>query len=250
MKCQNWSAKVNYPKKTVNQNCYKSMGTTKRTDDILAGLELALYEVLKPENLNVWVSVRTRSITGILKDAGVDMNFSSAFLEELRNVGLIETDSCGAGMKYMVKTDHIPDVKFLVKKIYDNHKARYAKGRVNDGYPSSDKRDLRPKVYGKKGETQHGESGPVKIIPTEVARLGDVGYVVRDSVIYECMVIGIAYDTSDRKRILYTVECYRGKSAEGEDIYNVISNVGRKEFHRNVESALAAIHIFKYVKRK
>lgn len=226
------------------------MGTTKRTDDILAGLELALYEVLKPENLNVWVSVRQRSITSILKENGVDMNFSSAFLEELRNVGLIETDSYGAGLKYMVKTDHIPDVKFLVKKIYDNHRARYAKGRVSDGYPSSKRSDLRPMNYGRGKDATKSESGPVKIIPTEVARLGDVGYVVRDNVIYECMVVGIAYDTHDRKHIFYTVECYRGKNAEGEDIYNVISNVGRKEFHRNVESALAAIHIFKYVKRK
>lgn len=220
------------------------------TEDILTGLELAVYDVLKPENLNVWISVRQRSITGILKSNGVDMNFSSAFLEELRNVGLIETDSSGAGLKYIVKTDHIPDVKFLVKKIYDNYKARYAKGRVNDGYPSSNKRDLRPQVCGKKVEMQYGENGSVRVIPTEVARLGDVGYVVRDSAIYECMVIGIAYDARDRKHILYTVECYRGKTAEGEEMYNVISNVGRREFHRNVESALAAIHIFKYVKRK
>ena len=69
------------------------MGTSsKRTEDILAGLELALYEVLKPENVNRWISVRERSITGILKDAGVDMNFSSAFLEELRNIGFMETE--------------------------------------------------------------------------------------------------------------------------------------------------------------
>ena len=41
------------------------------TDDILAGLELAVYEVMKPENLNVWISVRQRSITSILKENGV-----------------------------------------------------------------------------------------------------------------------------------------------------------------------------------
>ena len=231
------------------------MGTTSKcTEDILAGLELALYEVLKPENVNRWISVRERSITGILKDAGVDMNFSSAFLEELRNIGFMETESYGAGLKYKVKTDHIPDVKFLVKKIYDNHKERYSKGKVDDGYLSSAKSDLRPMNYGRGKDAIRSESGPVKVIPMEVARLGDIGYVVRDNVIYECMVIGIAYDAQDRKAILYTVECYRGTmktEQEGEKpVYNIISNVGRKEFHRDIASALAAIHIFKYVKRK
>ena len=92
------------------------------TEDILAGLELAVYEVMKPENLNVWVSVRQRSITSILKENGVDVNYSSAFLEELRSVGLVETDSCGVGLKYKVNTTNIPDVKFLVQKIYDNQR--------------------------------------------------------------------------------------------------------------------------------
>ena len=219
------------------------------TEDILAGLELAVREVIKPENLNVWISVRDRSITKILKSCDVDMNFSSAFLEELRNVGLIETTSSGVGLRYIVKSDKIPDSKFLARKIYDNHRARYAKGTVNDGYPSSRKGDLHPKAFHETNITD-SKSGPVKIIPAEVAHLGDIGYVVRDNVIYECMVIGIAYDAHDRRHILYMVECYRGKSEQNEDVYNIISNVQRKEFHRDIASALSAIHIFKYVKRK
>ena len=219
----------------------------KSIEDILAGIELAVSEVIKPESLNVWVSARERSITGILKQCGVNMNLSSAFLEELRNVGLIDTALSGAGLRYMVKSSEIPDAQFLARKIYDNFKDRYAKGRVNDGYPTSSKRDLRP--LKSKDNKKIDENGSPKYVPIEIARLGDIGYVVRDNVVYEVMIIGIAYDTYERKRVLYTVENYRGKNSEGQDVYNVISNVGCREFHRTVESALAAMRVFKYVKR-
>ena len=65
----------------------------KSTEDILAGLELAIREVIKPENLNVWISARERPITKILEECDIYVNYSSAFLEELRNVNLIETAS-------------------------------------------------------------------------------------------------------------------------------------------------------------
>ena len=217
------------------------------TEDILAGLELAVYEVMKPENLNVWVSVRQRSITSILKENGVDVNYSSAFLEELRSVGLVETDSCGVGLKYKVNTTNIPDVKFLVQKIYDNHKARRAKGTVNDGYPTSSSGDLRPMRH--VSHSSAGRSGAVKIIPAEIAQLGEIGYIVRDNSIQEVMVVGIAFDSQERRRVLYTVESYR-KGDEGQDFYNVIQNVSRHEFHHDIASAVAGIPIRKYVKRK
>lgn len=135
------------------------MKTTERTENILAGLELAVAEVVKPEHLNCWMSVRQRSITGILKNCGVDYNYSSAFLEELRNVGLIETTSSGVGLRYMVRSCEIPDAAFLARKIYDNHKERRAKGRVNDGYPASSRGDLTPKRVGKKICGKSGQYG-------------------------------------------------------------------------------------------
>ena len=225
------------------------MKTTERTENILAGLELAVAEVVKPENLNRWMSVRQRSITGILKDCGVDYNFSSAFLEELRNVGLIETSSSGAGMKYMVRSCEIPDAAFLARKIYDNHRERYAKGRVNDGYPTSSRGDLTPKRVSKK--ICVGESGPVRVIPAEIAHLGDIGYILYDNEIKEVMVIGISYDTHDRRHVVYTVEMYRkGSVPEGEgDIYSV-ETTPRCKFYKTITDLVQNIHIQKYVKRK
>lgn len=223
------------------------------SEDILTGLELAVREVVKPENLNRWVSVRERSITGILKACDIDVNFSSAFLEELRNVGLIETASSGVGMRYMVRTCTIPDAQFLARKIYDNHKARHSKGTVNDGYKTSPSSDLRPLSRKTSNEIDMRQNGPVRVIPAEIAHLGEIGYIVRDNSVYEVMVIGIAYDSHDRKRIVYDVECYRGtvKNDAGEEqIYNVIQNVSRKEFFKDIASALANISVYKYVKKK
>ena len=223
------------------------------SEDILAGLELAVREAVKPENLNRWVSVRERSITGILKDCGVDVNYSSAFLEELHNVGLIEIASRGVGMRYMVRTCTIPDAQFLARKIYDNNKARRSKDTVNDGYKTSRASDLRPLSNKNSNEIDMHQNSTVRVIPAEIARLGEIGYIVRDNSVYEVMVIGVAYDSADRKRVVYTVECYLGtvKNDAGEEpLYNVIKNVSRKEFFKDIASALANISVYKYVKRK
>lgn len=224
------------------------MKQIQKTEAILAGLELAIREVVKPENLNKWVSVRERSITKILKECEVNINYSSAFLEELRNVGLIETTSSGCGMKYMVRTLQIPDASFLARKIYDNFSERYAKGRVNDGYPTSCKSDLRPKRYAKESSTV-GRSGAVRVIPREIASLGDIGYVVQDNIIKEAMVVGVCYDSVDRRHIFYTLETYR-KDQDGREYYNVISNVMRRDFHKTIAEAVGSMPIHKYVKRK
>ena len=195
-----------------------------KTEEILAGIELAVGEIIKPENLNTWISVRQRSITSILKECGVDYNYSSAFLEELRNVGLIETTSSGCGLRYMVRSLQIPDSAFLARKIYDNFKERTRKNKANDGYPSSPSGELRPMP--KKRNLECGRNGAVKVIPAEIAHLGDIGYIFRDNEIKEVMVIGISYDTHDRKHVVYTVETYR-TGENGDDYYNVIQDIPR-----------------------
>lgn len=218
-----------------------------KIDATLAGLELAVKLMIRPENLNKWISVREKSITNILKASEVDINFSSAFVEEMRNVGLIETTSSGAGMRYMVKTLQIPDVKFLAQKIYDNYKERKRKNKVNDGYPSSSAGDLVPDGARKRQVKERG--GAVKIIPREIAKLGDIGYILRDNQVKEVMVIGISYDSHDRKRIVYDVEACR--HAEDDNVYyEMISGISRMQFYKTVEEVLKTIKITKYVRRK
>lgn len=221
--------------------------TQEKIDATLAGLELAVKLMVRPENLNKWISVREKSITNILKAAEVDINFSSAFVEEMRNVGLIETTSSGAGMRYMVKTLEIPDSKFLAQKIYDNFKDRKRANKVNDGYPSSTAGDLVPEGARKRQTKSMG--GPVKIIPHEIAKLGDIGYILRDNQVKEVMVIGVAYDSQDRKRVVYDLETCRQRD-NGEWVYETISLIPRTHFYKTIAEVLKNVKIAKYVRRK
>lgn len=220
-----------------------------KIDATLAGLELAVKLMVRPENLNKWISVREKSVTNILKASEVDINFSSAFVEEMRNVGLIETESSGAGMRYMVKTLEIPDSKFLAQKIYNNYKERKRANKVNDGYPSSSAGDLAPDGVRKRQVKAIG--GAVKIIPHEVAKLGDIGYIVDDNAIKEVVVIGVYYDCNDRKRVVYDLESCRRLDGEAESYaYEVIGTYPRSRFYKTVGEALQSIKICKYVRRK
>lgn len=221
--------------------------TQEKIDATLAGLELAVKMMIRPENLNKWISVREKSITNVLKAAEVDINFSSAFVEEMRNVGLIETTSSGAGMRYMVKTLEIPDSRFLAQKIYDNFKDRKRANKVNDGYPSSRAGDLVPEGARKRHPKAMG--GEVKIIPHEIAKLGDIGYILRDNQVKEVMVIGVAYDSHDRKRVVYDLESCRQRD-NGEWVYETISLIPRTQFYRTIAEALKNVKIAKYVRRK
>lgn len=220
----------------------------KSTEDILAGLELAIREVIKPENLNVWISVRERPITKILEECDIYVNYSSSFLEELRNVNLIETASKGAGMRYRILSDRIPDIQFLARKIYDNYRARVNKDSVFDGYSTSTKQDLTPPKSFQKKEIGDN-SGSVKVVVKTVANLGDIGYVLQDNVIKEVMVIGVSYDSNDRRKVVYKLETYRQES-DGEIYYNIISDFPRCKFYSTIEEALRNIPIQKYIKRK
>lgn len=219
-----------------------------KIDATLAGLELAVKLMIRPENLNKWISVREKSITNVLKSAEVDINFSSAFMEEMRNVGLIETTSSGAGMRYMVKSLEIPDSKFLAQKIYDNYKDRKRANKVNDGYPSSSAGDLVPEGARKRQVKASG--GSVKIIPHEIAKLGDIGYIVDDNSIKEVMVIGISYDHKDRKRIVYDLECSRRLEGQIESYAYDAGSYPRSRFYKTVAEALQSIKVCKYVRRK
>ena len=56
------------------------MNKKEKRDEILTGLELAVSEILSPEHMNVWISVKERSITKILAQAGVNVSYSSAVM--------------------------------------------------------------------------------------------------------------------------------------------------------------------------
>lgn len=221
----------------------------KTSEEIIAGIKAAVLQLVTPQNLNVWRSVRDASITALLKTHGVDYNYSSAFIEELKTVGLIETTGQSCGRKYMVRSCVIPDADFLARKIYDNRQARLRKGKEFEGYAASRVSDLRPRSSSAAKKLQ-GRNGPVKVVPREIAPLGSMGFILHDNEIKEVMVIGISYDPQDRRHVVYTVEMYRkGSVPEGErDIYNVLTTP-RCKFYKTITDLVQNICIQKYVKR-
>lgn len=220
-----------------------------KKEETLLGLQLAITDVMKPENLNRWVSAREASITKLLVKNGVNMNYSSAFLEELGKLGYVERQGQGCGLMYMVKTTTIVDSEKLALNIWDNFQARYSKKKGTlDGYQDSKKSDLRPKVN-RKRDISKGENGAPTYIPKEYAKLGDMGYIITDNQIVQVRLIGIHY-APDGKKVLYDVDM-SFKNDLGEQRWTVVPDICCGRFFRTPEQAAEYLmkKIVTYVKR-
>ena len=61
-------------------------------DEVRAGLELALEEILNVQNMNVWISVKDRPIGKILESAGVEKKYNPYVMKALVKLGLVEEE--------------------------------------------------------------------------------------------------------------------------------------------------------------
>lgn len=123
-------------------------------DEVRAALELALEEILNVSNLNVWINVKERPIGKILESAGVEKKYAPYVMKALAKLGLVEEEGEMSGKRYMVKSQIIPDIKYLVKTIHEEAKAERKsyyvpvgerKAEDFEGYPASKSSDLQPK---------------------------------------------------------------------------------------------------------
>ena len=227
------------------------MNKKEKRDEILTGLELAVSEILSPEHMNVWISVKERSITKILAEAGVNVSYSSAVMEELKKIGLVEQDGIGRGMAYKIISNVIPDSEALAKRIYDNFKERRKNGNTYD-IPASSPSDLRP--FRPKSRRDTMECGAVTIIHNEIAKLGDLGYIITNDSIVEVRLVSVHYADDDFQKILYDVEMSIETKDENEQKiteYVVVRNVCRGKFFKTPDDAAAFLvrRCLKYTKR-
>lgn len=223
------------------------MNQKQKREEILTGLELAISEILSPKQLNTWISVRERSITSILNDAGVNINFSASVMEELKAIGYVEREGNGNGMRYKILTDVIPDYKALCEKIYKNFQERYSKKKMFDGYPASKPSDLRPKRARK--PKMPDMNGTTKVVLKEPSPLGSIGYIIANDHIQECKLIGIRYADQEFKKVLYDVEIM--KEVESNRDYETIKDICMCRFYATPEDAAQALirRCVKYIKR-
>lgn len=227
------------------------MTKERKREEILTGLELAVSEILSPKKMNVWISAKERSITKILSDAGVNVNYSSAVMEELKKIGLVEREGTGMGMMYKIISNVIPDSRAFAERIYENFKERYNKGKTYD-MPASRPSDLRP--FRPKSRRNLTEHGTVTVIPNAIAKLGDMGYIITDNGIAEVRLVGVHYADDDFQKILYDVEksiYINDESGEQKTGYVVVRNICRGKFFKTPDDAAAFLvrRCLKYTKR-
>lgn len=252
----------------------------KREEEIKTSLELALEEILRFDRMNVWISVRERPITKILEESGSTKNYSPFVLKALSKVGLVEVDGKNSHQRYMIKSQVIPDIKFLTDTIYNDYNERYTKYQNNrylkikelkaeinefDKYPPSPKSDLTPKrTYSRKDAQQDLEFSPAVKVKRQVVipTLGDMRFALKDGEIVEGKIVSLHY-ADDRKSILYNLEIVNSKwqsiykdleNSETSAIpekYCVMIDLGVKDlFETPMEVAeYLTRHTLKYIKR-
>ena len=177
---------------------------TKR-EDIIAALELALQEILRVDKLNVWISVRERSVVKILQEAGVTKDYSSSVMAKLKEIGLMETEGSNGFMKYRIVTNVIPDVKRAATEIYnivlEKKRSYFNSDKLSPSRPS----DKYPKYS--KTKTMDDFEEPGKIIKGKrkiiMPQLGDLRYMVNDNRIKQVRIVGIEF--GDNEKILCKV---------------------------------------------
>lgn len=256
-----------------------------RTDEeIRVGLELALSEILKVENMNTWIAYKDRPISKILQEAEVDVKYAPLVMKALAKVGLVEEEGERAGKRYIIKSQIIPDIQFLVNKIrqemkekgqeyqqryMDKRKGSEEKANTFDGYPYSKPSDLRQKrAYKRKDAHQDVYSSqPIKqkrqiIIPT----LGDMRFAILGGIIMEGKIVSVHY-AEDGKSVLYNLEVVNTEWLDWDNMpedgsvdfdgveetkkYITIDNVGVKDLFETAEIAANYLvrNAIKYIKR-
>ena len=183
-----------------------------RKEDIIAALELALQESLRVDKLNVWLSVRERSIVKILQDAGVNKDYSSSVMAKLKEIGLIETEGAKGFMKYRIVTKIIPDAQRTAEEIYniflEKKRSYFNSDKLSPTKPS----DNRPKYC--KNKTMDDFEKPGKVIKCKrkiiMPQLGDMRYMVNDNHIKQVRIVGIEFGDSEKILCKVSYRCTEG----------------------------------------
>lgn len=169
-------------------------------EDILAGLELAISEVINTSK-DRWVSVRELSIVKVLKEFSVNKNYSVAFMDVLKSHGLLETSGNRAGLMLRFSSTVIPDFAVLAREIYDKHKELSALKTK----PS----DLRP-LKRKKEQEQQSSAVSTRRRFT-MPNLGEPVFTVYDNKIRQAIVLGSKIDKlssapAKNRGLYYTID--------------------------------------------
>lgn len=214
---------------------------TNKNEKLIA-IELALGEVLNVEKMNTWISVKDRSISSVIKEAGVHKNYAPIIMDELQKLGLVEKEGERSAMRYKISSNVIPDISHLASKIYKrfSDKAKFGNSLRNEGYPESDKRDLKPFFPKTVKEDITPYSSKPKVLKgsraVKLPNLGDMRFIIDNNKIVEGRIISLHYG-DDGKRFLYNLEIINEKWVE--EVYETeqpdfVNKTEYEEYHNNL----------------
>lgn len=215
-----------------------------KRENILAALELVLAEILRVDKMNVWISVKDRSIASILQSGGVNKNYSAIIVDEMKKLGLVEGEGERSGMRYKIISNVIPDVSRLALTIYN----RFSKNiRPTEGYPESKKSDLFPLIPKKNKSENYDPKTTIIRRKIILPSLGDIRYIIYNNRITEGKIVGMYYHGENDKEVKYQIrianpeyqECCEsiGEDESASDQFIMVFIYGLKELFENPESA-------------
>lgn len=215
-----------------------------KRENILAALELVLAEILRVDKMNVWISVKDRSITSILQSGGVNKNYSAIIVDELKKLGLVEGEGERSGMRYKIISNVIPDVSYLALTIYNRFSKKI---RPTEGYPESKKSDLFPLIPKKDKSENYDPKTTIIRRKITLPSLGDIRYIIYNNRITEGKIVGMYYHDENDKEIKYQMrianpeyqQCSESieEDEPASDQFIMVFIYGLKELFENPESA-------------
>jgi hypothetical protein len=215
-----------------------------KRENILAALELVLAEILRVDKMNVWISVKDRSIASILQSGGVNKNYSAIIVDELKKLGLVEGEGERSGMRYKIISNVIPDVSRLALTIYNRFSKKI---RPTEGYPESKKSDLFPLIPKKNKSENYDPKTTIIRRKIILPSLGDIRYIIYNNRITEGKIVGMYYHGENDKEVKYQIrianpeyqECCEsiGEDESASDQFIMVFIYGLKELFENPESA-------------
>lgn len=194
--------------------------------------------------MNVWISVKDRSIASILQSGGVNKNYSAIIVDELKKLGLVEGEGERSGMRYKIISNVIPDVSRLALTIYNRFSKKI---RPTEGYPESKKSDLFPLIPKKNKSENYDPKTTIIRRKIILPSLGDIRYIIYNNRITEGKIVGMYYHGENDKEVKYQIrianpeyqECCEsiGEDESASDQFIMVFIYGLKELFENPESA-------------
>lgn len=174
-------------------------------ENTLAAIELVVKEFLSDDVIGKWFSVKERSLGNIMRQVNLDISYSQAIYQELRNIGMIEKEGDRVHMRYKIVTNLIPDIKVVAERIYDNHrksrKPMVFESRKGDCVPPKKKKnktiedweinDSKKSIINKKGFVR-------------IPRLGEIVYTIVNGLITEARIVCVRFNEDDKVLVSFT----------------------------------------------